>query len=162
MEKYYTIDPAVDELIEEWERCSEANRRFSFYGYLELVYRLYVDLLKKEQERWAIKKLTECMRDQPLYENDLVRMLIDASCDADRKTKSRWARALRYICSLNVHWQHCSRFLKANGGPAGCAKKQTQRVPERRRADHYRGPDKKYLKANELRRLTARFQLLNR
>ena len=152
MRKYFTLGPLLEDLDNAWVRCADSDSRFAFYEYLELIYRFYADLQKEGQERWAVKQLSERISELPLYEKDLVRMLIDASCDADRKTKSRWARALRYVRSRQVNWRHCARFLKENGGPAGCAKKETQRRPERRRAEHYGGPDFKYLSPIQLRR----------
>jgi len=57
----------------------------------------------------------------------MVKLLIDASCTADHKTRSRWGQALKYI------WRRRKRktvsrldfqdFLHCNGGVVGCAAK---------------------------------------
>jgi hypothetical protein len=59
--------------------------------------------------------------------------MIDASCTADHKTRSRWGQALRYV------WRRRKRktvsrldfqdFLHCNGGVVGCAAKAA--VPKR-------------------------------
>jgi hypothetical protein len=55
-----------------------------------------------------------------------MRAIIDATAGADRKTKSRWTRALRYYAWLKRTRSgagglvHC---LKTNGGVAGAAQK---------------------------------------
>ena len=57
----------------------------------------------------------------------VLKLMIDATCTADQKTKSRWGQALRYV------WQRCKRqtmsrdefdaFLHCHGGVVGCAAK---------------------------------------
>ena len=57
----------------------------------------------------------------------VLKLIIDATCNADSKTKSRWGQALKYV------WQRCKRitmsrdefdaFLHDHGGVVGCAAK---------------------------------------
>ena len=57
----------------------------------------------------------------------MLKLIIDATCNADSKTKSRWGQALKYV------WQRCKRitmsrdkfnaFLHDHGGVVGCASK---------------------------------------
>jgi hypothetical protein len=57
----------------------------------------------------------------------VLKLMIDASCTADHKTRSRWGQALKYI------WRRRKRktvsrldfqdFLHCNGGVVGCAAK---------------------------------------
>jgi hypothetical protein len=51
----------------------------------------------------------------------LIRIIIDATSRADKKTKSRWTRALRYAWHERREWKHLATFFEEFGGPAGCA-----------------------------------------
>lgn len=52
-----------------------------------------------------------------------IRTLIDATSNADRRSKSRWTQALRYACRERAKWPTLAKCLRANGGIAGCASK---------------------------------------
>lgn len=52
-----------------------------------------------------------------------MRAIIDATSNADRKTKSRWTRALRYAWSERRRCKTFKKCLRCNGGIAGCAQK---------------------------------------
>jgi hypothetical protein len=63
-----------------------------------------------------------------------MRVLIEATLpNADPKQKSRWARALEYLASENVPTREFKRFIRANGGLAGCARLATEVNRKRRR-----------------------------
>ncbi len=61
------------------------------------------------------------------FDQHLLKLMIDASCAADYKTKSRWGQALRYVWRRRKHKimsrAQFDRFLNCNGGVAGCASK---------------------------------------
>jgi hypothetical protein len=48
-------------------------------------------------------------------------VIIEATSAADEKTKSRWARALRYAWYGRRWWKDLNELFRSNGGPAGCA-----------------------------------------
>jgi hypothetical protein len=57
----------------------------------------------------------------------VLKLMIDASCTADHKTRSRWGQALRYVWRRRKH-RTMSRddfdaFLHDHGGVVGCASK---------------------------------------
>ena len=56
-----------------------------------------------------------------------LKLIIDASCTADFRTKSRWGQALRYVWQRRKHRiksrEQFDRFVNGNGGIAGCAAK---------------------------------------
>jgi hypothetical protein len=52
-----------------------------------------------------------------------IRILIEATFPgADIRQKSRWVRALEYLASEDVPIREFKRFIRANGGLAGCAR----------------------------------------
>jgi hypothetical protein len=57
----------------------------------------------------------------------VLKLMIDASCTADHKTRSRWGQALNYIWRRRkrktMSRQEFDQFLQCNGGVAGCAAK---------------------------------------
>ena len=60
---------------------------------------------------------------------DLMRLLIEATSNADTKTKSRWTRALRYVWKSTGTSVGVVEYLIANGGPAGVAEKHAALKP---------------------------------
>jgi len=63
-----------------------------------------------------------------------LRVLIDATFPgADLRQKSRWVRALEYLASEDVPAQEFKRFIRANGGLAGCARLTAEVNRKRRR-----------------------------
>ena len=127
-------------LRDAWRQCSEAKSRFAFYKYLEEVYRLYADLRANDVVQWGGEQIVQRFDKKPKYQNHLIRLILDATCSADRKTKSRWTRASRYAWRQRRDWKNLSAFFRRNGGPAGCAQQFTQIKPKRRRHFYYKGP----------------------
>ena len=104
-------------------RCAGLRNRFSFYRYLEKVLQLYERLRRTSRvKKWCLYLKTEYDASHA-RQADLMRLLIEATSDADSKTKSRWARAGRYIWKTTKTSVGVVEFLIANGGPAGCADK---------------------------------------
>jgi len=69
-----------------------------------------------------------------------IRIIIDETCDADRKTKSKWTQALRYAWRYRSKWEKLADFFRRRGGIAGCASLFTHVRPSRHRTRRYRGP----------------------
>jgi hypothetical protein len=71
----------------------------------------------------------------------LLRLIIDVSCSADLKTKSRWSQALKYVRLQRkeraTSAQQFARFLNRHGGVAGCASRMA--TPVRRPCDGWLG-----------------------
>lgn len=130
----------LQSLKETWDQCEEADGRFAFYKFLQEVFRLYADLRDHKAGRRAVEQIVLEFDKKPNYQNHLFRAILDATCSVDRKTKSRWVRALRFAWRQRCDWKHLDRFLRQNGGPAGCAKQFTQIKPKRRRHVYYKGP----------------------
>ena len=133
-----TLHPSTQQFVHKiarlkrlYETCSRESRpgkkRFAFYEYLYEVCVLHAQCRAGvgagEIKRWIVGASK-----MPLKADvHVLKLLIDASCLADRKTKSRWGQALRYIWRRRKHRiqsrQQFDRFLNSNGGVVGCAGK---------------------------------------
>ena len=111
--------------------CVQENRpgkkRFAFYDYLYQVYAVYC--------KWRADFSTAEIKANLANELDVrsetgvraLKRIIDASCSADHKTKSRWGQALRYVWRKRNQKassrEQFDEFLSRKGGVAGCASK---------------------------------------
>ena len=151
---YYNVE--LSRLQDVWGQCIEAKSRFAFYKYLEEVYHLYADLRANDAVQWGVKEIVLQFDKKPNYQNHLFRLILDATCNADRKTKSRWPRALRYAWRRRRDWKNLGAFFRKNGGPAGCALQFTQIKPKRHRHFYYKGPAARPIPAVKLKILQQR------
>jgi hypothetical protein len=104
-------------------RCFASRSRFAFYDYLATVFELYVQLRQTNQAKKAARIIARLFGLRTEERAHPIRVIIDATSTADLKTRSRWTRALRYAGRERRAWTDLKRFLRENGGPAGCAKK---------------------------------------
>jgi hypothetical protein len=114
-----------------YAKCSQENdpgkKRFAFYEYLYEVYAIHAHWRAQARVREIRRHIADLVQVRLRPTQHMVKLLIDASCTADHKTRSRWGQALRYV------WQRCKRitmsrqefnpFLHCNSGVAGCAAK---------------------------------------
>jgi hypothetical protein len=109
--------------------------RFESYGFLEAIYRIYID--------WKCRKIAK--RSARALANELnivwrksmspIRVLIEAVLpDADFKQKSRWVRALEYLAEAEIPAKQFQRFVRVHGGLAGCARLAAKHNRKRQRS----------------------------
>ena len=93
------------------------------YRFLQSVWNLYVQCKQAGVARTATNRISKLsgLRHQP--DRHPIRIVIDATSTADRKSKSRWTQALRYAWRERSKWGGLEQCLRANGGVAGCAQK---------------------------------------
>jgi hypothetical protein len=116
------LSAKLKKLSDTWNRCSSSRRRDAPYQYLTRVYRFYMQLktkglaTKTTSQIARLKKLPGRLHRHPF------RTIIDATCTADEKSKSRMTRALRF--AYKEKWgSDILTKLKEAGGIAGCATK---------------------------------------
>ena len=102
-------------------RCFATRKRFEVYRYLAAVYPLYAELMRTEATHHSARRVAELFNLDSRQHAHLIRLIIDASSQSERKTKSRYVRALRFAWRQRQHWSDLEIFLRRNGGPAGCA-----------------------------------------
>ncbi len=104
-----------------WRKCIRGDGRFRDYQYLDAVYRLYSDIRSNKLSKLAFVVLAGYSKKKISRDTHLIRALLDATCKADPKVKSRWTRALRYAWRQREHWDCLAIFFRRNGGISGCA-----------------------------------------
>ena len=124
-----------------YAKCSLENhpgkKRFAFYEYLYQVYAMHAHWRAQARVREIKRHIADLVQVRLRPTQHMVKLLIDASCTADHKTRSRWGQALKYI------WRRRKRktvsrldfqdFLHCNGGVVGCAAKAA--VPKMKRVE---------------------------
>ena len=103
------------------EKCFASRKRLAFYRYLAAVYQLYADLRRTNATEDLARRIAKLFNLDTRQDMDSFRIIVDASSQADSKTKSRWSRALRFAWHERKSWTDLESFLRENGGPAGCA-----------------------------------------
>ena len=113
----------IDALKRLERECFASRGGFAFYDYLVAVFELYVQLRRTKQAKKTARIIAQLLELRTQKRSHLIRVIIDATSTADNKTESRWTRALRYAWRERKAWTDLKRFLRENGGPAGCAEK---------------------------------------
>jgi hypothetical protein len=111
----------IDDLRRLERKCFTSRSRFAFYDYLAAVIELYVQLRRTKQAKKAAARIAKLFGLRSQRRTHPIRVIIDATSTAEKKTKSRWSRALRYAWHKRRAWCNLTIFLHENGGPAGCA-----------------------------------------
>src|ERR1700752_4087424 len=104
------------------ERVETSKRRFAAYRYLRSVYSTYRYFEDNDLLRHLTEIAPSVLKVPVRKDTCALRLIVEASCTfSDLKSRSRWARALRYAVADNVEPKDLVRFIKAHGGIAGCA-----------------------------------------
>ena len=104
------------------EKASFGSRqRFAFYAYLSAVFAFYTSLRQKNEAKISAHRIAKLFGIRTQKRTHSIRVIIDATSLADKKTKSRFSRALRYAWRERKRWKKLPEFLRLNGGPAGAA-----------------------------------------
>ena len=106
-----------------WKAMKSKHKRNAIYGYLSVVFKL-VEWCRRRRQ---IKKLIQCIVKStglPTRNDvDPVAAVIRCTCDSniDRKTISRWSRALRYVAERKPPETPLKTFMQRKGGINACA-----------------------------------------
>jgi hypothetical protein len=119
--------------MRKWERnwrCSGSRR--SLLRILQLIFELYRTLRALDLVRAGVVRIAKLSGIRCRPRAHPLRTIIDAVTKADRRTKSRWTRALRFAWKERRSYDSLEECFHENGGIAGCADKWTElRAAER-------------------------------
>ena len=135
-ERHISFDPAatIQPATEAAARLKQPVGRFEIYDFLKAIYRVYIDWKRRNIVKRSARTLADEMNIARRTGMSSIRVLIEATLpSADFKQKSRWVRALEYVHSENVSPSRFRKFVRANGGLAGCARLAAQGHRKRRR-----------------------------
>jgi hypothetical protein len=121
------------------QKWRASGSRWALLRVLGSVFELYRMLRSLELARAGAKRIAELSEIRYRPRQHPLRTIIDAVTRADRRTKSRWTRALRFAWQVRRTYDSLEECFEANGGIAGCADKwATLRAEERTPAGYVR------------------------
>jgi hypothetical protein len=107
-----------------WEDCQASRDRSAIYGYLAAVYGLVAWWTAEGQD---LDRAHRALRSQRLDISDredpfaaIIRCTADPA-KADKRTRSKWSRALRYAAAYKPDAEPLDRFVRRKGGINACA-----------------------------------------
>jgi hypothetical protein len=112
---------AIQMLTNLDRRWRNSGQKRALYRYLTAVFNLYAAGKRAGAARTVANRIARLARLSVQHDRHVIRTIIDASSSADRRSKSRWYRALRYAWRERGQWLSLNECLRANGGIAGCA-----------------------------------------
>lgn len=113
---------AIASLRRCYRRSSASSRRFAFYRYLARIYQVYRRLRRRGIARRTGREVAKAFKTGSAANAHPLRVLVDATSTADRKTKWRWTQGLRFVWRERHAWGHFDTFMRRHGGIAGCAR----------------------------------------
>jgi hypothetical protein len=118
----YELQADARQLRGRHQRWRQSHRPEHLYAYLLSVYRLFRRWQNADVADRAARQLLTSTGISTNRRRHPLRAIIDVTSDADRRTKSRWTRALRYAWRERRRCRGLKQCLEANGGVAGCAR----------------------------------------
>jgi hypothetical protein len=118
-----TLERDLERVRGAWEGCQADRRRDAIYGYLKAVY----DLVRWwSAERCEVDRTRQALRLRgllPWPREDVYAAMIRCTADparADKRTRSKWSRVLRYAKMEKDDKELLSEFIKRKGGINEC------------------------------------------
>jgi hypothetical protein len=114
-----------------WDDCQASRDRGAIYGYLTAVYDLVAwwaaDRRETDRSRRALRLwcLDASGREDPFAA--IIRCTADA-CKADKRTRSKWSRVMRYAAVYKPDSEPLDQFVKWKGGINECAARFSRRL----------------------------------
>jgi hypothetical protein len=130
----YTTEAIKQDLLRvrnAWEECQASRERDAIYGYLTAVFNLVAwwaaENRALDRAHWALRLRRIC----PFAGEEPFAAIIRCTADpakVDKRTRSKWSRALRYAMSRKPLDAPLDRFVKRRGGINECAGHFTKRL----------------------------------
>jgi hypothetical protein len=117
------ITRRLEKVRDAWNAFQASRARDAVYGYLEAVFAMVQHYKVRRRTKKLLRDASK-FAELPFDKNaDPFRAVIRCTCDdnADNKTLSKWARALRYAARSKVAPAQLKAFMKEVGGINACA-----------------------------------------
>jgi hypothetical protein len=109
------------EVAAAWGEMQSTRKRDGVYLFLQAVYDLVGEWERRGRaDRKARRALRARDLKAPKYPEPYA-AVIACTSNADIKARSKWARALQFVCWYNCHRKPLKEFIKSKGGINGCA-----------------------------------------
>jgi hypothetical protein len=117
------LERDLERVHDAWDDCQADRRRDAIYGYLKAVYEL---VSWWSAERAEVDRARQALRLRgllPWPREDVYAAMIRCTADptrADRRTRSKWSRVLRYVKMQKDDKEPFAEFIKRKGGINEC------------------------------------------
>jgi hypothetical protein len=107
-----------------WEDCQASRDRNAIYGYLTAVYGLVAwwtaegREVDRARQALRLRRLDVSDREDPFAA--VIRCTAEPA-KADKRTRSKWSRAMRYAVAYKPDSQPLDQFIRGKGGINACA-----------------------------------------
>ena len=114
-----------------WEDCQSSRKRDAIYSYLTAVFNLVgwwtaeKRAIERAHKALRLHNITPFEQEEPFAA--VIRCTSDP-CKVDKRTRSKWSRALRYALSRKPIDESLDQFIQRKGGINKCAARLTQRM----------------------------------
>jgi hypothetical protein len=123
----YTTEAIKQDLLRvrnAWEECQASRKRDAIYTYLTAVFDLVAwwtaEGHARERAHKALRLRRICLFDGEEPFAAIIRCTADPA-KVDKRTRSKWSRALRYALACKSATETLDRFMKRKGGINECA-----------------------------------------
>ena len=130
----YTTQALKQDLLRvrnAWEECQATRGRNAIYSYLTAVFDLVAWWTAEHRALERAHKALRLHRMCPFDDEEPFAAIIRCTADpakVDKRTRSKWSRALRYALACKPATQTLDRFMKRKGGINECAGHFTKRL----------------------------------
>jgi hypothetical protein len=117
------LERDLERVQEAWDNCQTDRRRDAIYGYLKAVYDL---VYWWSAEKCEVERTRQALRLRGLLSRpreDVFAAIIRCTADpmrADKRTRSKWSRVLRYVQMQKDEKQPVAEFVTRKGGINEC------------------------------------------
>jgi hypothetical protein len=107
-----------------WDECQSSRDRNAIYAYLSAVYSLVAVWAAEGREIHRARRALRLQRLEVSHREDPFGAVIRCTADpakADKRTRSKWSRAMRYAAAYKPDSEPLDHFIRRKGGINACA-----------------------------------------
>jgi hypothetical protein len=125
----YTTQALKQDLLRvrnAWEDAQGSRDRDAIYGYLTAVFELVAWWMAENRALERAQKALRLRHFIPFDQEEPFAAIIRCTSDlakVDKRTRSKWSRALRYALTYKLTSEPLARFMKRKGGINRCAER---------------------------------------
>jgi hypothetical protein len=120
----YRTTQDLERLRGVWDDCQASRDRNAIYAYLTAVYGLVAWWAAEGREIDRARRALRLQRLKVSDREDPFAAIIRCTADptkADKRTRSKWSRAMRYAAAYKPDCEPLGRFIRRRGGINACA-----------------------------------------
>jgi hypothetical protein len=117
-----------------WDDCQASRERDAIYSYLTAVFDLVAWWMAEKRARERAHKALRLRNMTPFEHEEAFAAIIRCTSDpakVDKRTRSKWSRALRYAISRKPIDEPLDQFIQRKGGINKCVARLSQQMSRR-------------------------------